>query len=52
MKSMCQLQLRIYYHLSFDAYPYPRVILVNYLEVNHKKSQDAIESHTNTVDRI
>ena len=28
MKVMCQLQLRIYYHLSFDALPYPLVILV------------------------
>ena len=36
MKSMCQLQLCICYHLSFDTFPYPLVILIYCLEVNHK----------------
>ena len=38
MKSMCQLQLCLYmyYTMSFNAFPYPLVILVHYLEVNHK----------------
>ena len=41
MKSMCQLQLYIYllyYHQSFDVFPFPLVILVYWLEVNDKRA--------------
>ena len=33
MKSLCQFELCIYYHLPFDAFPYPLLILVDCLRL-------------------
>ena len=46
MKGKCQLQLCTHCHTSFDALPYPLVILVCCLKVNHKAYMMLYEATT------
>ena len=52
MKSICQLQLWIYYYLSFDCLPLPTYDPSLLPRGKSKNIPDAIRCHTKTVDCI